>query len=232
MPLWAVHPIYHSPAGDRRAGGIDLHLDDFGSPCSKIPLLVNLMPSGKFLMEDFYHAGGSPGGTYESVTNYTRNVITVSGKTTMTISALLRRMLHREGDCYRIGSMIPEAGCAHCKGKSGSERSHQTIRRHTLPCSNVAGAVVLKALKTTMPWIDDDGHSISMNLCDGNGNMSAPVGYPGMPQSRQYGPAQRSSMSKIWSVPDGRDERNRLRQPSSMYHPESAHPALVQRRLY
>ena len=27
---------------------------------SKIPLLLNLMPSGKYLMEDFYYAGGLP----------------------------------------------------------------------------------------------------------------------------------------------------------------------------
>ena len=38
--------------------GIDLDLEDFDKLGSDIPLLVNLMPSGKFLMEDFYYAGG------------------------------------------------------------------------------------------------------------------------------------------------------------------------------
>ena len=39
--------------------GIDLTLDDFLLG-SDIPLLVNCMPSGKYLMEDFCYAGGMP----------------------------------------------------------------------------------------------------------------------------------------------------------------------------
>jgi L-arabonate dehydrase len=40
--------------------GVDLNLDDFDRIGSQIPLLVDLMPSGRFLMEDFYYAGGLP----------------------------------------------------------------------------------------------------------------------------------------------------------------------------
>ncbi|AXT36494.1 dihydroxy-acid dehydratase [Phaeobacter sp. LSS9] len=39
--------------------GVELSLDDFGLG-SDIPLLVNCMPSGKYLMEDFCYAGGMP----------------------------------------------------------------------------------------------------------------------------------------------------------------------------
>ncbi len=39
--------------------GVDLHLEDFEIG-SGIPLLVNCMPSGKYLMEDFAYAGGMP----------------------------------------------------------------------------------------------------------------------------------------------------------------------------
>lgn len=39
--------------------GVDLSLDDFELG-SDIPLLVNCMPSGKYLMEDFCYAGGMP----------------------------------------------------------------------------------------------------------------------------------------------------------------------------
>lgn len=39
--------------------GIDLKLDDFDLGAD-IPLLVNCMPSGKYLMEDFCYAGGMP----------------------------------------------------------------------------------------------------------------------------------------------------------------------------
>ncbi len=40
--------------------GVPLTLDDFEALGSEIPLLVNLMPSGKYLMEDFFDAGGLP----------------------------------------------------------------------------------------------------------------------------------------------------------------------------
>ncbi|MQA11673.1 MAG: dihydroxy-acid dehydratase [Pseudonocardiaceae bacterium] len=39
---------------------IDLALDDFDTVAADVPLLVNLLPSGSFLMEDFAYAGGLP----------------------------------------------------------------------------------------------------------------------------------------------------------------------------
>jgi dihydroxyacid dehydratase/phosphogluconate dehydratase len=39
-------------------GGIDLTLDDFDRICSHVPLLVDLQPAGRFLMDDLYRAGG------------------------------------------------------------------------------------------------------------------------------------------------------------------------------
>ena len=38
--------------------GVELSLDDFDRIGSRIPLLVNLQPSGTYLMEDFFRAGG------------------------------------------------------------------------------------------------------------------------------------------------------------------------------
>lgn len=40
--------------------GVKLSLEDFDAFGSRIPLLVNLMPSGKYLMEDLFYAGGLP----------------------------------------------------------------------------------------------------------------------------------------------------------------------------
>jgi L-arabonate dehydrase len=40
--------------------GIDLKVEDFDRLASELPCLVNLQPSGKFLMEDFCYAGGLP----------------------------------------------------------------------------------------------------------------------------------------------------------------------------
>ena len=40
--------------------GIDLSLDDWDAQGRDIPTIVNLMPSGKYLMEEFFYAGGLP----------------------------------------------------------------------------------------------------------------------------------------------------------------------------
>ena len=40
--------------------GVELELDDWDTLGRDVPCLVNLMPSGKYLMEDFYYAGGLP----------------------------------------------------------------------------------------------------------------------------------------------------------------------------
>ena len=40
--------------------GIDLTLDDWDRLGKEVPTIVDLMPSGRFLMEDFYYAGGLP----------------------------------------------------------------------------------------------------------------------------------------------------------------------------
>jgi L-arabonate dehydrase len=40
--------------------GIDLTLDDWDRLGRAVPTLVNLMPSGKYLMEEFFYAGGLP----------------------------------------------------------------------------------------------------------------------------------------------------------------------------
>jgi dihydroxy-acid dehydratase len=41
--------------------GVDLTLDDFDAISRRVPWLANVRPSGKYLMEDFYYAGGLPG---------------------------------------------------------------------------------------------------------------------------------------------------------------------------
>jgi dihydroxy-acid dehydratase len=40
--------------------GVELTLDDWDRLGREVPCLVNLMPSGRYLMEDFYYAGGLP----------------------------------------------------------------------------------------------------------------------------------------------------------------------------
>jgi dihydroxy-acid dehydratase len=53
----STNSIVHLVALARRAG-IDLTIDRFDAIARKTPVLANLRPSGKYLMEDFFYAGG------------------------------------------------------------------------------------------------------------------------------------------------------------------------------
>ncbi len=53
----STNSIVHLVAMGRRAG-IDLTIDQFDAFARKTPVLANLRPSGQFLMEDFFYAGG------------------------------------------------------------------------------------------------------------------------------------------------------------------------------
>ncbi len=61
--------------------GVKLDLEDWDHLGSHIPLLVNLMPSGKYLMEDFYYAGGIPVVMDELKEKIHLDHVTVTGKT-------------------------------------------------------------------------------------------------------------------------------------------------------
>jgi dihydroxy-acid dehydratase len=50
--------IHHIAFGGRV--GVDVTLDDWDRLGHEVPTLVDLMPSGRFLMEDFYYGGGIP----------------------------------------------------------------------------------------------------------------------------------------------------------------------------
>ena len=61
--------------------GIKLELDDFDRLASELPCLVNLQPSGKFLMEDFCYAGGLPVVMKEIAQHLHLDAITANGQT-------------------------------------------------------------------------------------------------------------------------------------------------------
>jgi L-arabonate dehydrase len=61
--------------------GVPLDLADFDEMTSEIPVLVNLMPSGTFLMEDFFYAGGLPVVMSELGAFLHGDHVTVTGRT-------------------------------------------------------------------------------------------------------------------------------------------------------
>ncbi len=61
--------------------GVDLSLDDWDSLGRDVPTIVDCMPSGRFLMEDFYYAGGLPVVMKALGERLHGQVMTVNGKT-------------------------------------------------------------------------------------------------------------------------------------------------------
>ncbi len=162
--------------------GVELSLDDFDTLGSKIPLLLNLMPSGKYLMEDFYYAGGLPVILNELKELLHKNVITVTGKN------------HHENivgstDCYDQDvistykkPLLPEGGCVVVKGNlalNGAvikpSAATPALMKHT------GRAVVFESIEEYNRLIDDPTLDIDEN-CVMVLKYVGPVGYPGMPE--------------------------------------------------
>jgi L-arabonate dehydrase len=61
--------------------GVNLNLKDWDTLGRDVPCLLNLMPAGKYLMEDFYYAGGLPAILRELGDLIHRDALTVNGKT-------------------------------------------------------------------------------------------------------------------------------------------------------
>jgi len=162
--------------------GIDINLDDFDRIGSKIPLLLNLMPSGKYLMEDFYYAGGLPVILNELKDLLHKNIITVTGKN------------HHENikgntECYNDdviatleNPLIPEAGCVVVKGNlalNGAVIKPSAATPALL--KHIGRAVVFESIEDYNARIDDPDLDIDEN-CVMVLKYVGPVGYPGMPE--------------------------------------------------
>jgi L-arabonate dehydrase len=61
--------------------GVELGIDDFDRIASHLPCLVNLQPSGEYLMEDFCYAGGLPAVLKEIRTLLHEGAVTANGRT-------------------------------------------------------------------------------------------------------------------------------------------------------
>jgi len=162
--------------------GVDLKLEDFDTLGGKIPLLLNLMPSGKYLMEDFYYAGGLPVILNELKDHLSKKVITVTGKN------------HEENikgltDCYnedviaRYGKpFIAEAGCVVVKGNLALNGAVMKPSAATPALMKHKGrAVVFETIEDYHARIDDPALDIDEN-CVMVLKYVGPVGYPGMPE--------------------------------------------------
>jgi dihydroxy-acid dehydratase len=76
----STNAVIHLVAMARRAG-IPLKIDRFDELARKVPVLANMRPAGKYLMEDFYYAGGLPALLVALGDLLDTSARTVSGKT-------------------------------------------------------------------------------------------------------------------------------------------------------
>src|SRR6478735_7712109 len=160
--------------------GVDLNLEDFDKVGSKIPLLLNLMPSGKYLMEDFYYAGGLPVILNELKEHLHENIITVTGKNH-------HENIEGKCNCYNpdvIASynqpFIPEAGCVVLKGNLAENGAVLKPSAATPALMKHRGrAVVFESIEDYHARIDNDDLDIDAN-CVMVLKYVGPVGYPGM----------------------------------------------------
>ena len=76
----STNAVVHLLAIAGRAG-VDLCLDDFDRISRETPYIANVKPSGQFLMEDFFYAGGLPCVTKELLPLLHGDSLTVSGRT-------------------------------------------------------------------------------------------------------------------------------------------------------
>jgi dihydroxy-acid dehydratase len=76
----STNAVIHLIALAGRAG-IKLTLDDFDALSKKTPVLANVRPTGEYLMEDFYYAGGLAALMKSLSPHLDLNCLTVTGKT-------------------------------------------------------------------------------------------------------------------------------------------------------
>ena len=76
----STNAAIHLIAIARRAG-LALTLDDMAAMAAKIPVCLNLFPSGEYLMEDFWFAGGMPALLAGLAEHLAPDAMTVNGRT-------------------------------------------------------------------------------------------------------------------------------------------------------
>ena len=161
--------------------GIDLSLDDFDRVGSEVPLLVDLQPAGRFLMEDFHRAGGMLAALREVRDLLDPEALTVTGRPLVeylddaqiwdpeVIRTRTEPLQAEAGIAVLRGSLAPTG--AVIKPAAASPE----LLRHRGP------AVVFDSIEDFYARIDDpdlDVDADSVLVLRGCG----PKGYPGMPE--------------------------------------------------
>jgi dihydroxy-acid dehydratase len=176
----STNAVVHLIAMARRAG-VRLDLDQFDALARRTPLLANIRPSGKYLMEDFYYAGGLRALLERLGDLLHRGAMTVNGKTLGeniagakvfnddVILPLASPLVARDSLAVLRGNLAPDG--AVIKPPAAEPRLH----RHS------GSAVVFADYNDMAKRIDDpdlDVDETSVLVLQNAG----PLGAPGMPE--------------------------------------------------
>ncbi|WP_326577042.1 L-arabinonate dehydratase [Actinacidiphila glaucinigra] len=163
--------------------GVPLTLDDFDRIARTVPVLANLRPGGRHLMEDFHFAGGLPGFLTRlrdaGVLHLDRPTVAYR-----TLREQLAGALVHDDDVIRPldAPLAAEGGVAVLRGNlcpDGAVIKHIAAEPHLL--KHTGPAVVFDDYRTLQRTIDDPALGItedSVLVLRGSG----PLGGPGMPE--------------------------------------------------
>ena len=161
--------------------GVPLSLDDFDRIAAEVPLLVDLQPAGKYLMEDLYRAGGLAAVLREVIDLLDADAIDVTGRPF--VESLAEGQIW-DPDVIRLREkpLQPNAGIAVLYGNlapAGAIIKPAAASAHLL--QHRGRAVVFDSVEDLHARIDDpelDVDADSVLVLRGCG----PKGYPGMPE--------------------------------------------------
>lgn len=159
--------------------GVDLTLEDFEKG-SEIPLLVNCMPSGKYLMEDFCYAGGVPA-VLKEISSHLQPAKTVLGGD-ISVYAEGAECYNRDVIHAYDAPVKPAAGLRVLRGNlapQGAIVKPSAATEHLL--EHEGEAYVFENIEDLKANIDRDDLPVTPDtilVLKGCG----PKGYPGMPE--------------------------------------------------
>lgn len=161
--------------------GVPLCLEDFDRLGSTMPCLVNIQPSGKYLMEDFFYAGGMPAVLRELGDNDAlhRDALTVSGhsiwENIKEAPCWNRDVIHHFGDPFKR-----DAGIAILRGNLAPDGAVIKLSAANPGLLQHRGrAVVFENMEDFRSRINDDSLDID-ETCVMVLKNCGPRGYPGM----------------------------------------------------
>jgi dihydroxy-acid dehydratase len=161
--------------------GVALSQDDFDSTGSDVPLLVDLQPAGRFLMEDFHRAGGLHAVLREVRDLLDPTALTVTGRPLVSYLDEAE-IFDREVIRPRAEPLQPHAGIAVLYGNlapNGAVIKPAAASEHLL--QHRGRAMVFDSVEDMHARLDDpdlDVDTDSVLVLRGCG----PKGYPGMPE--------------------------------------------------